>query len=307
MEKKHFNIDAINKGFEDLITKIEGWIASSIEMLPNLIVAILTFLFFIILSIWFAALTKKGLNRTHLNPNLRHLLATFSRLFVLILGFILCLSILKLDKAVFSLLAGVGVLGIALGFAFQELASNLISGLFILLRGSMKIGDLIQIKGIMGNVIDIKMKDTKIRNFDGQDIYIPNKEFNSNEFYNYSSFGMRKIKIPVGIGYEDDPEIAIDVITKTLQEVEGALNEPKARAYVESFGDSSVNLIGELWFKFPGTRDSFIIKSEAIIAIKKALATAGLNIPFPIRTIDLNKSSQEFLTGNFSKSKHIEP
>lgn len=286
--------ETISKGFNILTEKLEGWIEAVIKMLPNFLIASVVFIAFLILSKYVYRWFNNIIDRSHLNKNMQHLVGSSLRIITLGLGVVICLGILDLQKTVFSLLAGVGVIGLALGFAFQDLASNFISGVMMAVSAPIRVGDLIKIQDTMGHVIEIRLRDTLIRNFEGQDIFIPNKDFTTNQLINYSSFGRRRVRIEVGIRYEDDPQQAIQIIKNALSKVNNALKDPEPEAFVVGFGDSSVNLYGQVWFKYPG-ENIFQIQNDAIVAIKKDLEEAGLSIPFPIRTIDLNESTKKSL------------
>ena len=289
------NIEIISGGVEKLWTKLEGWGEGAIQMVPNLIVAIVVFFFFWILSGWVHKLIAKGFEKTELNESLENLLANMARVAVICLGFVLALAILELQKTVFSLLAGVGVIGLALGFAFQDLAANFMSGIMLAVRAPVKLGDVVEINGIQGTIEDVRLRDTLIRNFDGQDVFIPNKYFTSEIFTNFSSFGKRKVTISVGIGYEDNPKKGLEKVHEALKSVENILSDPAPAAYLQELGGSSVNIIGSVWFEFPS--GSFLqVRSDTINAVKTQLVDAGFNIPFPIRTLDIPEKTLEQLT-----------
>ncbi len=286
--------NVISEGISKLYEKLESWVEAIIKMLPNMILAALVIALFWVLSMYVYKWITRLFQTTEFNKNLEHLLANFSRIAVIALGFIMALAILQLQKTVFSLLAGLGVVGLALGFAFKDLAANFISGVMLAVRSPLKIDDVIEISGVMGKVISVRLRDTIIQNFDGQDIFIPNKEFTSNSFTNYSSFGRRRIRIDVGIGYENDPQKALEIIVSSLKDTPEALNDPAPEAYVTELSGSTVNLCGYVWHKYPGGSHAKI-KSDAIAEVKKRLEAAGFNLPFPIRTIDLSESTKKAL------------
>ena len=102
------------------------------------------------------------------------------------------------------MLAGAGVLGLALAFAFQDIAANFMSGIFISFRKPINIGDIVKIKDYMGKVTEINLRDSVIRTFQGQLVIIPNKDIFQNAIENYSMWGKRRIDLAVGISYGDD-------------------------------------------------------------------------------------------------------
>jgi small conductance mechanosensitive channel len=280
----------LTESITKLYDKLETWMEQFIKMLPNLLIALFVVIIFWIISKYVFKWMKQLFEKTHFNESIENLLANIIRFVVIAIGIVIALGILSLQKTVFSLLAGVGVIGLALGFAFQDLASNFIAGIMLAVRAPIKIGDVIEIKGTQGSVIDIRLRDTHIRNFDGQDIFIPNKDFTTNELKNYSSYGKRKIAISVGVGYEDDAHKATQIIQKTLKTIDGVLSDPEPASFVESLGDSSVNIFGHVWFNYPGG-SYFQVRHDATVKIKKALEDEGFNIPFPIRTLDIPSST----------------
>lgn len=288
------NENVISEGISKLYEKLEGWVEAIIKMLPNMILAALVVAIFWVFSKFVYKWMTQLLQKTNFNKNLEHLLANFCRIAVIALGFIMALAILQLQKTVFSLLAGVGVVGLALGFAFKDLAANFISGIMLAIRSPLDIGDVVEINGITGTVVNVRLRDTVLQNFDGQNIFIPNKEFTSNEFTNFSSFGRRRIRIDVGIGYENDPTAAMEIIVSSLKNTPEALSDPTPESYVTELAASSVNLCGYVWHKYPGSSHAKI-KSDAIIEVKKRLEAAGFNLPFPIRTIDLSEGAKKAL------------
>lgn len=293
---KVINEKVVMDGVQKLIEKLQGWVEGFIQMVPNILVALVIVLFFWLLSQIVYRSMMKMFEKTEFNQSLENLIASCCKVSVFMVGVVLALAALQLQKTVFSLLAGVGVIGLALGFAFQDLAANFISGIMLAVRSPLRIGDVIKIGSIMGSVVDIRLRDTLLRNFDGQDIIIPNKDFMTNHFINYSTYGMRKIRVDVGVGYENDPQKGAEVVLKALKKVPHALESPAPEAFVESLGDSSVNIFGHIWFQYPGGEGSYFqIQHDAVVLVKKELESAGFNIPFPIRTIDLNDGSKNAL------------
>ena len=286
----------IMDGLQSLYEKLQGWVEGFIQMLPNLLLALVIVIFFWFLSHWVHKTMLQIFEKTDFNKSLEGLIANCCRVAVFLAGVVFALAALQLQKTVFSLLAGVGVIGLALGFAFQDLAANFISGIMLAVRSPLHIDDVIKINDVMGTVIDVRLRDTLVRNFDGQDVFIPNKDFTANKFTNYSTFGRRKIRIDVGIGYENDASKGTKVVLEALKKVPNILQDPAPEAYVSSLGDSSVNIFGHVWFTYPGG-SYFQVQHDAIVTVKKELEAAGFNIPFPIRTLDLNVGTKETLKG----------
>jgi small conductance mechanosensitive channel len=191
---------------------------------------------------------------------------------------------------------------LALGFAFQDLAVNFIAGVFMAVRKSFRIGDIIESNGFMGKVTEISLRSTKVLTFQGQKIVIPNRLIFENPLSNYST-GQRRIDLGVGVSYGDDLQKVEDV---TLQAVKNLsihdVNRP-VDLYYEGFGDSSINFIIRFWVEFKQQPDFLKARSEAIKAIKAAYDAEDITIPFPIRTLDFGIKGGEKLDAMLSERK----
>ena len=292
-------VKSLENSINLILGKLQTWFELAVQNFPNAVLAIVVLVLSFYVSRWIGRFAAKGLDKTHLSSNISSLLTGVIRIALLAVGTMLALGILKLDKVVLSMLAGVGVVGLALGFAFQDLASNFISGIMIAIRAPIRIGDIVEISGEIGVVKEIRLRDTVIRSFTGQHIYLPNKEFTGKMFKNFSDTGERRITISVGVGYEDDLRAAKKTILKTIKEIKtNSTQEPAV--YLTEFGASSMNMVVHLWIKFPGD-DYLGLIDEGIIRIKESLDKAGFNIPFPIRTVDLHHETKAVIEAFKSK------
>lgn len=278
-------MDEITNSFEALSQKLFGWVDAAIRSIPNLLVAIIVVGLFWLFARWTYRIVSRMFSRTQLNGNLEHLIAKTVKVCVIGLGFILALGILKLDKAVFSLLAGVGVIGLALGFAFQDLVSNFVSGVMIAIRSPFRVGDIIELGDTTGSILDIRLRDTVIKNFSGQHVLVPNKTFMTEEVTNFSTHGQRRAEFTVGVSYTADLREAKSIVLAAVNGMEDIVKDPAPEVYVDELGDSAVVLKIFFWVTFPGSNFSGL-KEEAIIRIKEALDSKEIGIPYPTRTLD---------------------
>ena len=276
----------ISEPIDKVITKINGWVDTFITMLPNMIVAILLFILFYIIARIIKKTSHKLLKRTSSDLVIQELISTIIYYLVFGLGLFIVLGVLKLDKAVTSLLAGLGVAGLALGFAFQDIASNFISGIILAFRKPYRSDDIVEIDGLMGKVIRTNFRVTVILTFQGQEVYIPNKDVLQNKIVNYSVTGERRIDLPVGISYGDDLEKVKNVVTSTISNLEGVKKDKDIIFDYYEFGDSSINFYIRFWIDYPDQPGFLKITNNAIMAIKKAFDENDITIPFPIRTLD---------------------
>jgi len=194
----------IKEAVNNMFNKVEGWIEAFATLLPNMAIAFLLLILFVILAKFSKRLLSKLLGKATDNKVLENLFGTITYYIVLGLGIFIILGILGLDKTVTSLLAGVGVIGLALGFAFQDISANFISGIILAFKTPFRVGDVVELNGIMGTVEKTNIRVTVVHTFQGQEVYIPNKDVMQNPIYNYTKLGKRRIDLSVGVSYSDD-------------------------------------------------------------------------------------------------------
>lgn len=297
------NTAEINDAYSIIAGKVETWITGFIEMLPNLVVALLILIVFYVIGKFARRGVSNLLGRVSVNKTITNLLETIISISIIGIGVFIALSILQLDGAVTSLLAGAGIIGLALGFAFQDIASNFISGVILSVRHPFGIGDIISTNDFYGTVVKLNLRNTILRTVTGQIVYIPNKKVFENPLENYTSTGERRIDLSCGISYGDDLEKARKIATEAVDELKHVQSEKGIEFYFDEFGSSSINFKIRFWVAFSKNPDFWDARSEAIIAISKAFDKNDIMIPFPIRTLDFGIRGGEKLntmlnTGN---------
>lgn len=230
--------------------------------------------------------SKKIIRRFSDNTTLNGLFASVVYIFFTGVTLFIVLSILHLDKAVVSVLAGAGVVGLALAFAFQDIAANFISGIFISFRKPLHIGDIVKISDYMGRVEEINLRDTVLKTFQGQMVIIPNKQVFQNPIENYSMLGKRRVDLTIGVSYGEDLERVREVTLGALQGMKGLSDIDDITFFYKEFGDNSINYLLRIWINTPDQPEYLAAGSEAILRIKKAYDANDISIPFPIRTLD---------------------
>lgn len=270
---------------QQLINKLTTWGESLILMLPNAVIALLLLALFGVVGFFAQKVARRTLDRFSNNLAVNRLLSKLLQLLIITAGIFIALGILQLRDTVMTLLAGMGIVGLALGFAFQDIAANFISGIMIAVRKPFRIGDLIKVNGYMGAVQQITLRTTVIHLFTGQDMIIPNKDLYQSPLKNYST-GKRRIDLPVGVSYGDDLEQVETVILEVLSKLPGVDTQRERTVYFVGFGDSSIDLEVRFWVDFQQQADYLKARSRTIKAIKAAFDREGITIPFPIRSLD---------------------
>lgn len=293
--------EQLNDSIGNLSDKMEGWLNLLITNLPNIIIAILIFGISYFLSQklngWIARLLKNKVKQT----SVRSLIANVSSVVVISLGLFLALSVLNLDKALTSILAGAGVAGLAVGLALQGTIANTFSGIFLAVQDIMNVGDFIQTNGYSGIVDTITLRFIKLRESDNNLVIIPNKMVVENPFKNFGLTSRIRTSINCGVGYEHDlkkvKKIAVDEIRKTFPQ-EGK----EIEFHYQEFGDSSINFQIRFWVDAKKNLALLEAKSDAIIALKSRFDKENINIPFPIRTLIAENS---FMKSENGKNKEV--
>lgn len=275
--------------------KLQTWLEEGIKHLPNMVVAVLIAIAFFIISSYAGKAIKTVLRRAFHSKQIADLLASIFKACIFFAGIFIALDFLGLSGTVTSLLAGAGIIGLAIGFAFQDMTENLIAGIAMGIRKPFQIGDIIEADNVFGKVQTINLRNTLVETFFGQLEVIPNKILFRNVLTNYSVNGIRRIEVPVGISYADDPEEAATIIVEQLNQFDFVIKQDDTAVFAESFGDSSINLLVWFWIDYPGETGYMLARHKAIVSIKHALAQADILIPFPIRTLDFAAKGGEKL------------
>lgn len=276
----------LNNAYKLISGKLILWLKELIKLLPNIALAALIVVIGFFIAKWLRKLAAKFLHRFIHNQTLDNLFSSLVYIFLIGVTLFAALSVLQLDKAVTSILAGAGIIGLALAFAFQDIAANFMSGIFLSIRKPLHIGDIIQIKDYMGKVEEINLRDTVIRTFLGQMVIIPNKDVLQNPIENFSLLGKRRMDLTVGVSYGDDLEKVKEVALNSVKDIQELSKVDDITMFYQEFADSSINFVIRIWINTPEQIVFWRVKSEAIMRIKKAFDENDITIPYPIRTLD---------------------
>ncbi len=180
------------------------------------------------------------------------------------------------------LIGAAGVLTVAIGFASQTSISNLVSGLFLIGEKPFAVGDIIQVSGTTGEVLSIDALSVKLRTFDNLFVRIPNETLIKSEVTTLSRFPIRRLDIKVGVAYKEDVVRVREVLLTVAERNPRCLDDPPPLFLFLGYGDSSLDLQFSVWAK----REFFLeLRNSMHMDIKKAFDEAGIEIPFPHRTI----------------------
>lgn len=269
--------------FGTAIDKIKGWVDVFIGHIPNMAVAILVFILFFLVARVAKRWIERLFDQSSKNDVIKNLFVGLVYYCVLGLGIFIILEVLNLKTAVTSLLAGVGIVGIALGFAFQDIAANFLSGIILAYRKPFGISDIIQTGEYTGSVAQINIRDTVIKTFQGQEVVVPNRSVIQNPIINYTILGERRIDLPFRAPFNED----LSTIKRLALQAMGSINqiirkEDMAIVYT-GFDHSAINYEIRFWVKYQQEKDFIDTQSLAIMEIKKIFDQNNISVPFTVR------------------------
>ena len=222
------------------------------------------------------------------NPFVRELARTTTRWVVLLIGILVALEIMDATALVGAVLGTAGVLGVALGFAFKDILENYLAGILMSLRQVFTPKDHVVIDGNEGIVVSMNSRATILMTPDGNHLRLPNALVFRSVTLNYTRNPSRRFSFEVGIGVNEDLVLAQKLGVDELKKVEGVLQTPPPRAFIDSLGESSVQVTFHGWVD-QRSHDFLRVKSEAIRRTKLAMESADLDMPEPIYRVQISE------------------
>ncbi len=268
----NFSLDSIDWLSADAL------IALAIAIVPRVLAALLVLLAFYILLRALQPALRNIFRRAGIADALIHLLVDgVVRGAVWVVALVMAASQLGINVG--AALAGLGVVGIAVGFAAQETIANMIAGFLIFWDRPFKVGDWVSTQDRYGQVRDITLRTTRLRTHDNTFVVIPNKQVIGELLVNHSMYGESRVSVPIGIAYKESIDDAREAILGAVRGLEGVLELPPPTVVVDALGDSSVNLAVRVWVGEAASE--MPVRFRVVEASKKALDAAGIEIPFP--------------------------
>jgi small conductance mechanosensitive channel len=262
-------------------------LARVVDWAPSLLAALLVLAFFLLASRLAGRLLRRALAHTRTDAALQELLLPLVRYTILALGIIMALA--QAGFQVGSLLAGVGVVGLALGLAAQDTVGNMVAGFSILWDRPFRLGDRVTIADVYGQVTHIGLRSTRLRTLDQLDVILPNKEVVNHMIVNHTMTPGLRLAVPLSIAYRESPRRAREVLLAAVARHPQVLPEPAAEVVVTELGDWAVKLELRVWLRDAHAERSALFSLTEIA--KEALDAAAIEIPFPQQTLHLDRDS----------------
>ena len=292
--------------YQSIIDSANGIVVGFVERIPYFVASIIVILIFWFLSIVFKKVVYKLLGSRSRHQNLVKVFQRVGGALIIFIGFMIAMVIAVPGFTPAKLIGALGIGSVAIGFAFKDIFQNLLSGILLLISEPFRIGDQIVSGDYEGTVEDIKIRATTIKTYDGRQVVIPNSDLYTSALTVNTAYKQRRLQVAVGIGYEDDIEAAKAEILQALDKVESVSKKAQPSVIATGFGDSTIDLMVR-WFIEDGTQANKVTSiHQVIVEIKCALDAAGVNIPFPIRTIDLSDPSVTSIVNKLHEQKAID-
>jgi len=275
-----------------------GWLPDVIQALDDLainfgesrlsllsIIELLTaVIFFVVMANWLTQLIEKQARRSpHINPSMRVMLTKISKFSLYGLAILFALKAVGIDLTAFAVFSG--AIGVGIGFGLQKIFSNFISGFILLFDRSIRPGDVISIGNRFGWVQSLNARYVVVKDRDGVETLIPNENLITSEVINwsYSDRAIRQ-RIPVQISYENDPEIAMQILLDATIDKPRVLKSPEPAARLIGFGDNGIDLELRIWINDPESGVANVV-SDVNLSIWKSFKENNISIPFPQRDV----------------------
>ena len=268
--------------FVELIQVIQEWMTAFLENLPSYIVALVILILSVYISRWVKMLVVKGLKARDTDSELVLLLGRLTQWTIVIFGIVLGLQQTGTDVS--ALVTGLGVLGVTIGFALQDVAQNFVAGILLLIQQPFDIGDAIEVAGYSGTVKTVDIRATEILTFDGLMVTIPNGDVFTSTLTNYTRNPIRRISLDLGVDYESDLKFVEKVCKDTIQGISEVSKEKDITVVFHTFASSTINLTVFFWVD---TREYgyFDVQTKGVMEIKKAFEQNKINMPYPIQMV----------------------
>ncbi len=266
------------------INNYGAYIEKALDWLWNMIPSLITAIIILLVGLWVIKMINKLVARffqhKDYDPALESFLQSFIKIALKVLLAVLVVTQLGVKTS--SLIAMVGAAGLAIGLALQGSLANFAGGVLILLFKPFRVGDWISAQGVDGAVKEITIFNTKLTTFGNQIAIIPNGQLANGNIVNYNAEPIRRENYIVGIGYGSNIKKAKDILLAICSEDERILKDPAPEVYVNSLGDSSVDLTLRFWAK---NEEFWPARFHLIEQSKLRFDAAGIEIPFPQRVV----------------------
>jgi len=276
--------ETVSKAADTVVGSLDHIWSNILAHTPYMIASVMVLLFTGVIVFVMRHFGRHFFRRTTSRKSLQDLLTRLLTIATWVLGLLFAAMVLIPGLTPAKMLGALGLFSVAVGFAFKDIFENFFAGILILWHFPFEEGDVIECEDIVGRVESVEVRNTAIRRVTGELVIVPNLFLFKNPCHILTNRVKRRVSITTGIAYSEDIDTAVDVIQKAVSTCKTVRDDERVQVFPEGFGDSSIDIEVTWWTgSIPyAIRES---KGEVVTAIKKALDRAGIEIPFPHRTL----------------------
>lgn len=282
---------------------------SFIEQLPGIGMAILIVIIGFLIANWLSSFTRKRITAKTEDPLMSSFLGKSIKFIIIAVAIMMALRAAGLGGIAAGILTAAGASAVVLGFAFKDIGENFIAGIILAFNRPFDVNDTVEIGDVFGKVKNLEFRYTKLKTFDGKDVYIPNSDVLTKPVTNFTEDGFYRWNFTVGIAYEDDIKGAKESINRALKNEPDVVEDAEHENFVieDELGTSTVNLKVFFWVDTHDFRRAALItKGDVIRGVKEALEKDGYYLPADIQEIKLYGKEKDFPMRMFNDSSESE-
>ena len=275
---------------EDLKAEVESMASAFFKSLPNLTIALVILVVTLVAGRIIRAVVSAAMQRAHVRDALVTLARNLISIAAWVVGMAIAMTVIFPSVSPSDIIAGLGLTSVAIGFAFKDVFENFLAGVIILGREKLRIGDVIECEDVYGRVENILIRETHVRETDGELVIVPNSYLFKNPVNIETDRGLKRQELVVGVDYDTDMRQAKAVLQDALESCETVKQSETKDVQCVSFGGSSIDF-KLLWWSGSRPADQRETYDEVAFAVKDALDEAGITIPFPQSTLPFREEA----------------
>lgn len=270
---------------DQISQQVNDALAAAPLLLQRLIVGLIVFAIGYGVTRLMQVVIVRAVHRTPAGATVEHALSRVIAIVGITLAFLTALATMGVDIG--ALIAALGLTSLAIGLALKDTIENAITGVLLLIQRPFKVGDVIKVSDVTGTVADVAIRTTNIKTFDGLHVLIPNRHVYNEVITNWTYYPTRRVTLTLGVAYETDLAQAYRVLSEAIAATPGVLAEPALTVSFEGFDENSIRMVFRCWIDWQ-TTSPIDIQTQLTQVIMDVARRAGINIPFPIRTVLLH-------------------
>ena len=275
---------------EDLKAEVESMASAFFKSLPNLTIALVILVMTLLVGRIIRAVVSAAMQRAHVREALVTLARNLISIAAWVIGIAIAMTVIFPSVSPSDIIAGLGLTSVAIGFAFKDVFENFLAGVIILGREKLRIGDVIECEDVYGRVENILIRETHVREIDGELVIVPNSYLFKNPVNIETDRGLKRQELVVGVDYDTDMRQAKAVLQDALESCETVKQSETKDVQCVSFGGSSIDF-KLLWWSGSRPAEQRETYDEVAFAVKDALDEAGITIPFPQSTLSFREEA----------------